>query len=206
MTDVRRALRLREKWGHPQAFADSAKYDCLFKDPFHSRLAPHITLFFVLFFLPLWVCLCVVVRGIEESVCIVNSLCFFFSIFLFSNGRKVEGVKAWGAEYHQLLRLVNVKGAENLVEECIGNALLLNMDEPTCCRFCQDSLVIALISILMLPYGQQLVKVNWLEDKSCGTKTKVQCNQVLTDQLQDFRSDFGSRDCSLLVVLFCLWD
>lgn len=181
MIDVKRALRLREKWGHPQAFADSAKYDCLFKNPFHSRLAPHNFLMF--FSLP--VCVCVEVRGIEESVCVVDFFCFFFSFifFLFSNGRKGEGVKAWGAEYHQLLRLVNVKGAKNLIEECIGNALLLSVDGPTCWRFCLDSLVIALASMLMLPYGQQLAKVNWLEDKSCGTKTKAKYNQVSTDLL-----------------------
>lgn len=182
MTDVKRALRLREKCGHPQAFADSAKYDCLFKNPFHSRLTPHIASFFfllVFFFLPVCVFVCSGkgYRGKCECSWLPFFLSFFF-ICLFSNGRKEEGVKAWGAEYHQLLRLANVKGAKNLVEECIGNALLLSMGGPTCCRFCQDSLVIALISILMVPYWQQLVKVNWLEDKSCGTKTKVKYDQV----------------------------
>lgn len=74
-------------------------------------------------------------------MCCQNSLFLSFSIFLFSNGRKGKGVKARGAEYHQLLqKLGRVKGVKNLVEECPGNALLLRMDVSPCCRLYQDSL------------------------------------------------------------------
>lgn len=142
MTSAKRALRLREKQGHPQAFADSAKYDCLYKNPFHSRLAPHKTSLFSLYF-PLCVWRGVGGRGgyRGKCVCCQNSLFLSFSIFLFSNGRKGKGVKARGAEYHQLLqKLGRVKGVKNLVEECPGNALLLRMDVSPCCRLYQDSL------------------------------------------------------------------
>lgn len=78
MTDVKRALRLRETQGHPQAFADSAKYDCLFKNPFHSRLAPHKTFLFPFFLSAVCGGVCV-----GEHVCVVDFLCFFPFCFPF---------------------------------------------------------------------------------------------------------------------------
>lgn len=144
MTSVKRALRLGGKQGHPQAFADSAKYDCLYKNPFHSRLAPHTTSFFFFLYFPLCVWSGVGGRGGYRGKCVCCQISLFLSfsiLFLFSSGRKGKGVKARGAEYHQLLqKLQRVKGVKNLVEKCPGNALLLRMDVPPCCRLYQDSL------------------------------------------------------------------
>lgn len=145
MTDVKRALRLGETQGHPQAFADSAKYDCLFKNPFHSRLAPCTTFlfpFFFLFFLCVWGCVC---RRARVCCWLSLFLSFFFFFlllfFFFPNGRKRKGLKAPGAEYHQLLqRLVGEWRVLRIwLEECSRNA---------CCWVWVDLLAVGFIRIV----------------------------------------------------------
>lgn len=50
MTNVQRALRLGGTQGHPQAFADSAKYDCLFKKSISFQTGTsYFSFFFPLF-------------------------------------------------------------------------------------------------------------------------------------------------------------
>lgn len=60
--------------------------------------------------------------------------------------------------------------------------------------------------MLMLCYGQELAKGNWFENKTCVTKAEVKCNKISVDLLQDFHSDFCSRDCSWPVLLSSLCD